>query len=99
MWFNIVTCLTMSKSLILLFFPFVAVADTGPNVLRKNVCVQHATDVFTQLVMNYSLYIHTHRTELMRRVRRFQVANYACIMIKYAKDDRYSNQEVSTHDK
>nr|CAP19646.1 thymidine kinase [Suberites domuncula] len=38
-------------------------------------------------------------TELIRRMRRFQVANYACLIVKYAKDDRYSNQDVSTHDK
>ncbi len=32
-------------------------------------------------------------------MRRFQVANYACLIVKYAKDDRYSNQDVSTHDR
>ena len=42
---------------------------------------------------------HTYRTELIRRMRRFQVANYACLIVKYAKDDRYSNQDVSTHDR
>ncbi|XP_031441916.1 thymidine kinase, cytosolic [Clupea harengus] len=38
-------------------------------------------------------------TELMRRVRRFQVAQYKCLVIKYAKDTRYSDQGVATHDK
>lgn len=35
----------------------------------------------------------------MRRVRRFQVAQYKCLVIKYAKDIRYSDSGVATHDK
>ncbi|XP_036409365.1 thymidine kinase, cytosolic-like [Megalops cyprinoides] len=38
-------------------------------------------------------------TELMRRVRRFQIAQYSCLVIKYAKDTRYSDKGVATHDK
>ncbi|NXS24149.1 KITH protein, partial [Mystacornis crossleyi] len=38
-------------------------------------------------------------TELMRRVRRFQLAQYQCLLVKYAKDTRYSSSGVSTHDK
>ncbi|XP_076001614.1 thymidine kinase, cytosolic [Genypterus blacodes] len=38
-------------------------------------------------------------TELMRRVRRFQVAQYNCLVIKYAKDTRYSSSGMATHDK
>ncbi|CAH2291430.1 thymidine kinase, cytosolic [Pelobates cultripes] len=38
-------------------------------------------------------------TELMRRVRRFQIAQYKCMVIKYAKDTRYSKEHLSTHDK
>lgn len=38
-------------------------------------------------------------TELMRRVRRFQVAQYNCLVIKYAKDTRYSDKGMATHDK
>ncbi|XP_050175095.1 thymidine kinase, cytosolic isoform X1 [Myiozetetes cayanensis] len=38
-------------------------------------------------------------TELMRRVRRFQLAQYRCLLVKYAKDTRYSSCGVSTHDK
>ncbi|XP_003464926.2 thymidine kinase, cytosolic [Cavia porcellus] len=37
-------------------------------------------------------------TELMRRVRRFQIAQYKCLVIKYAKDTRYSSS-FSTHDR
>ncbi|NXD84186.1 KITH protein, partial [Halcyon senegalensis] len=38
-------------------------------------------------------------TELMRRVRRFQLAQYQCLLVKYAKDTRYSTAGVSTHDR
>lgn len=41
---------------------------------------------------------HSCSTELMRRVRRFQVAQYKCLVIKYAKDTRYSSS-FSTHDR
>ncbi|NXC23257.1 KITH protein, partial [Corythaeola cristata] len=36
---------------------------------------------------------------LMRRVRRFQLAQYRCLLVKYAKDTRYCISGVSTHDK
>ena len=32
-------------------------------------------------------------------MKRFQVANHACLMIKYAKDVRYDTNNVATHDK
>ncbi|XP_056405883.1 thymidine kinase, cytosolic [Hyla sarda] len=38
-------------------------------------------------------------TELMRRVRRFQIAQYKCLVIKYAKDTRYSKEQLATHDR
>lgn len=38
-------------------------------------------------------------TELIRRVRRFQIAQYNCLVIKYAKDTRYSDAGMATHDK
>ncbi|KAK0144046.1 Thymidine kinase, cytosolic [Merluccius polli] len=38
-------------------------------------------------------------TELMRRVRRFQIAQYKCLVIKYAKDTRYSETGMATHDR
>uniref|UniRef100_A0A2K5CHP0 Thymidine kinase n=1 Tax=Aotus nancymaae TaxID=37293 RepID=A0A2K5CHP0_AOTNA len=37
-------------------------------------------------------------TELIRRVRRFQIAQYKCLVIKYAKDTRYSSS-FCTHDR
>lgn len=38
-------------------------------------------------------------TELIRRVRRFQLAQYKCLVIKYAKDTRYSDTGMATHDR
>uniref|UniRef100_A0A8C8FZL7 Thymidine kinase n=2 Tax=Oncorhynchus tshawytscha TaxID=74940 RepID=A0A8C8FZL7_ONCTS len=38
-------------------------------------------------------------TELIRRVRRFQIAQYNCLVVKYAKDTRYSEKGMATHDK
>ncbi|XP_053426549.1 thymidine kinase, cytosolic isoform X1 [Nycticebus coucang] len=37
-------------------------------------------------------------TELMRRVQRFQIAQYKCLVIKYSKDTRYSSN-FCTHDR
>ncbi|KAH0790945.1 thymidine kinase family protein [Histomonas meleagridis] len=37
-------------------------------------------------------------TELLRRIKRAELARFQCIIIKYAKDDRYSTDKVSTHD-
>ena len=36
--------------------------------------------------------------ELLRRVKRFTIANKSCIVIKYSKDTRYSSDKLSTHD-
>ncbi|KAK3607427.1 hypothetical protein CHS0354_035121 [Potamilus streckersoni] len=38
-------------------------------------------------------------TELIRRLKRYQIANYKCLIIKYAKDDRYSKEGIATHDR
>jgi len=32
-------------------------------------------------------------------MRRFQVANHSCLMVKYSKDDRYDRDAVATHDR
>jgi len=37
-------------------------------------------------------------TELLRRIKRYRVANKQCLVIKYANDNRYSDSCVSTHD-
>lgn len=38
-------------------------------------------------------------TELIRRLKRYRFADYRCMLIRYAKDDRYSSSDVATHDK
>lgn len=38
-------------------------------------------------------------TELMRRMKRYQIANYNCLVIKYANDTRYDKEALATHDK
>ena len=45
------------------------------------------------------LHVIDYRTELLRRMRRYQVANHACFIVKYAKDDRYDKEAVATHDR
>lgn len=37
-------------------------------------------------------------TELLRRIKRYQVANHSCIVIKYEKDNRYDADGIATHD-
>ena len=37
-------------------------------------------------------------TMLLSRYRRYQIAGKKCLLIKYAKDDRYSAKEIVTHD-
>ncbi|XP_045107368.1 thymidine kinase, cytosolic-like [Portunus trituberculatus] len=38
-------------------------------------------------------------TELMRRLRRYQLAKHRCLVVKYANDLRYDNSALATHDK
>ncbi|GBN52412.1 Thymidine kinase, cytosolic [Araneus ventricosus] len=38
-------------------------------------------------------------TELIRRLRKYQIANHKCLIIKYSHDTRYSEKEISTHDR
>ncbi|XP_064618002.1 thymidine kinase, cytosolic-like [Liolophura sinensis] len=37
-------------------------------------------------------------TELVRRMKRYQLANYKCLVVKYSKDDRYDIDGVATHE-
>merc|ERR1719189_3106987 len=37
-------------------------------------------------------------TELIRRLKRYQIARYNCLIIKYAKDIRYDQEAIATHD-
>ncbi|KDR10834.1 Thymidine kinase [Zootermopsis nevadensis] len=38
-------------------------------------------------------------TELIRRLKRYQIAKYKCLIIKYACDDRYSASDIVSHDR
>ncbi|XP_052263492.1 thymidine kinase, cytosolic-like isoform X2 [Dreissena polymorpha] len=38
-------------------------------------------------------------TELMRRMKRYQIANYNCLVVKYANDVRYDKDGIATHDR
>ena len=37
-------------------------------------------------------------TELIRRLKRYQIARYSCLIVKYAKDLRYDQESIATHD-
>lgn len=37
-------------------------------------------------------------TELIRRLKRYQIARYPCLIVKYAKDIRYDLESIATHD-
>jgi thymidine kinase len=38
-------------------------------------------------------------TELLRRIERSELARLNCAVLKYARDDRYSTDNVATHDR
>ena len=38
-------------------------------------------------------------TELIRRIKRFQLAKHKCLIINYANDDRYARDSIATHDR
>jgi len=37
-------------------------------------------------------------TELIRRLKRYKVANYRCLIVKHVNDDRYDKSDVVSHD-
>lgn len=32
-------------------------------------------------------------------MKRYQIANYKCLVVKYSKDDRYDKEGIATHDR
>ena len=78
--------------------PRVPAAHPGANVLWKIVSPPRPPSALYS-VLTLSPLPFPSRTELIRRMRRFQVANQACLMIKYAKDTRYDQSGVATHDR
>ena len=49
--------------------------------------------------LKYDKFLLVCRTELIRRMKRFGVAKYRCLLVKYAKDTRYDDFGVATHDR
>lgn len=37
-------------------------------------------------------------TELIRRLKRYTFAQYRCLIVRYAKDNRYSEECIASHD-
>lgn len=37
-------------------------------------------------------------TELIRRLKRYEIANYKVLIVKYARDTRYAQESIATHD-
>lgn len=37
-------------------------------------------------------------TELIRRLRRYQIAKCKCLVVRYANDDRYGEGDIVSHD-
>lgn len=38
-------------------------------------------------------------TELFRRIKRYTTAHQECLVIRYSRDCRYSDEAASTHDR
>ncbi|GAB1297115.1 Thymidine kinase, cytosolic [Apodemus speciosus] len=72
--------------------------DSGAKVCTANMSYYNLPTVLPSSPSKIRGQIQGKDTELMRRVRRFQIAQYKCLVIKYAKDTRYSNS-FSTHDR
>jgi thymidine kinase len=49
--------------------------------------------------MTYGLVFLIYSTELLRRIKRYQIANHRCLVVKYEKDNRYDIDNVATHDR
>lgn len=60
--------------------------------------LHHASQCKGQIQIIFGPMFSGKTTELVRRIRRYQVANHACLLIKYDKDVRYEEDRVSTHD-
>ncbi|XP_067914474.1 thymidine kinase, cytosolic [Heterodontus francisci] len=69
------------------------------NSLYPEISLSSPRKVKGQIQIIFGPMFSGKSTELMRRVRRFQIAQYDCLVIKYAKDIRYSKEDLATHDK
>jgi thymidine kinase len=81
--------------------PVVVSIDLKDGTDNVSLCKPNVTDVRykgqIQIIMGPMFSGKT--TELMRRLKRYQIANQECLVIKYAKDSRYDAEaELTTHD-
>ncbi|XP_028395628.1 thymidine kinase, cytosolic-like [Dendronephthya gigantea] len=60
--------------------------------------LHHASQCKGQIQVIFGPMFSGKTTELVRRVKRYQIANHSCLLIKYDKDVRYDEDRVSTHD-
>ncbi|XP_050702971.1 thymidine kinase, cytosolic-like [Eriocheir sinensis] len=71
------------------------------NSTMDHLCVPHAPRSLTkgQIQVIFGPMFSGKTTELMRRLRRYQLAAHSCLVIKYAADNRYDSAGMVTHDK
>jgi len=68
--------------------------DLGTPKLRPPTVTGHG-----QIQVIFGPMFSGKTTELIRRLKRYQIANHKCLIVKYAKDDRYDKDGIATHDK
>jgi len=68
--------------------------DLGTPKLRPSTASFHG-----QIQVIFGPMFSGKTTELIRRLKRYQIANHKCLIVKYAKDDRYDREGIATHDK
>lgn len=82
----------------------------SPNILDSNNCklLDISLSPSARINMKENMFIISHhnrlmnyfyRTELIRRLKRYRVAQYGCLIVKYAGDTRYTDNGVATHDR
>ena len=73
------------------------------SLVINNQCLsKEVVDVFIHSDIHTCFVVRNRlcfRTELLRRIKRYQVANHSCMVIKYEKDNRYDMDGVATHDR
>ncbi|KAL1453078.1 hypothetical protein WDU94_007253 [Cyamophila willieti] len=71
------------------------------NIPKLNVQVFHEpiTDKRGKIQLILGPMFSGKTTELIRRVRRYEYANYRCMIVRYEKDVRYDDEQLSTHDR
>jgi len=73
------------------------VTSTVPGLMSKQNKTNNVQN--GQLQVIFGPMFSGKTTELLRRIKRYQVATYSCLVIKYEKDNRYDEHGVATHDR